>query len=389
MWPQAVTVKEKPKETPLYYAMIKAKGKNWSYELRWAIVSSAREKGIAPAAREFKTTRKTVRKWLDRYKGGGPNALLERSRRPLRSPLRIPKALENRIMLLRRKHPRWGALRLQDHYFLACSSATVARVFKRHGLVKPPVRKWRRQKDLRKLKAKLKPFEKVQVDVKHLDDIARYWRASSSGRLPRYEFTARDVKTGSVFIGLAWENTQEAAQEFIEKFLLHLKAYGVILKDVLIQTDHGAEFGMTNPYNWANPDTSAFVQTVKAQEALYLAIPIKRPTFNSDVETFHRLVEDEFYATEPINGLQELRHKAYTYNLYFNTLRKNRYRNNLTPKEILEAGQTKGIDTKGVYFWLPPLLGMHPKEREEKVRAQKEEREKKRRELQVRMDTIL
>lgn len=49
-------------------------------------------------------------------------------------------------------------------------------------------------------------------------------------------------------------------------------------------------------------------------------------TYNSDVEAQHRLIEEEFYKIEPINSDNEFLQKAYTYNLYFNYLRKNSYK---------------------------------------------------------------
>ena len=49
------------------------------------------------------------------------------------------------------------------------------------------------------------------------------------------------------------------------------------------------------------------------------------PTFNSDVETFHRLVEDEFYSIEDVENKTDLVRKAYTYlldnqHLYFQSI---------------------------------------------------------------------
>jgi hypothetical protein len=45
----------------------------------------------------------------------------------------------------------------------------------------------------------MKPFEKIQVDVKYLDDMPEFYPFLIRHRLPRYEYTARDVMTGFTF----------------------------------------------------------------------------------------------------------------------------------------------------------------------------------------------
>lgn len=63
-------------------------------------------------------------------------------------------------------------------------------------------------------------------------------------------------------------------------------------------------------------------------------IPPASPTFNSDVETFHRLVEDEFYDIEPAESTSELCNKMMTFLIDFNYIRKNAYKDNLSPIEL-------------------------------------------------------
>lgn len=57
-------------------------------------------------------SRKTAYKWIDRYVREGPSALLERSRRPQRSPNSTPPELVQAIVEARRRHPSWGAKKL-------------------------------------------------------------------------------------------------------------------------------------------------------------------------------------------------------------------------------------------------------------------------------------
>jgi len=64
-------------------------------------------------------------------------------------------------------------------------------------------------------------------------------------------------------------------------------------------------------------------------------IPPSAHTYQSDVETVHNLIEVEFYELERFNSPSELLSKAHTYILWFNAIRKNSYKENKTPWEII------------------------------------------------------
>ncbi len=76
-------------------------------------------------------------------------------------------------------------------------------------------------------------------------------------------------------------------------------------------------------------------------------IPPSSPTWNSDVEAFHGLIEDEFYEIEEYRGREEFMGKAWAYQLWFNYKRK-------VPLEIFEE-VPHGEISLGV-FNLPPLI---------------------------------
>ena len=84
----------------------------------------------AQAARRFKTTPKTVAKWLDRFRVEGIAGLADRSSRPHCSPSQTPWATGEAVEALRR------ARCTQDHIAreLGLSRATVSRILKRRGL---------------------------------------------------------------------------------------------------------------------------------------------------------------------------------------------------------------------------------------------------------------
>ncbi len=84
----------------------------------------------AQAARRFKTTAKTVAKWLGRFRAEGIAGLADRSSRPHSSPSQTPWATGEAVEVLRR------ARCTQDHIAqeLGLSRATVSRILKRRGL---------------------------------------------------------------------------------------------------------------------------------------------------------------------------------------------------------------------------------------------------------------
>jgi hypothetical protein len=68
----------------------------------------------------------------------------------------------------------------------------------------------------------------------------------------------------------------------------------------------------------------------------HMYVPPGYPNANADVESSHRLIEDEFYKVERVKRKREFLDKAYTYQTYFNLYRKNSYKGWKTPKDIIQ-----------------------------------------------------
>jgi hypothetical protein len=65
---------------------------------------------VADLARRYRISRKTPYKWTERYEAGGPADLVDRSRRPVRSPHATPERIVGALLDVRRHHPsRKGA----------------------------------------------------------------------------------------------------------------------------------------------------------------------------------------------------------------------------------------------------------------------------------------
>ncbi len=63
--------------------------------------------------RRFGISRRTGYKWLHRFRRAGRPGLRNRSRRPHRSPRRIPQRWLSALRRLRRRHPHWGARKIR------------------------------------------------------------------------------------------------------------------------------------------------------------------------------------------------------------------------------------------------------------------------------------
>lgn len=322
------------------------------YGWRVKMVESVKAIGIKPTAREFRTTVKTVRKWHRQYLVKGLDGLLNESKKP-KNPRTIPKEDEERIVDLRKKRKNqiscWG---IKTALKLPYSTSTIYRVLKQHPdkLISSRKRKHHKKQDLREIKAKLRPFEKIQVDVKYLDDISQYFKYYVKHKLPRYQFTARCEKTGAAFFSFAHEKTNINAATFITYLMEHLKRHNITVSEVTIQSDNGSEFCG----NWTPQSQSIFTHMVeKVYGAKHIRIPRGKPNVNADVETFHRIVENHFYDLEDYDNLVDLLNKAYTYQIVFNYMRPNSYKWGKTPVKIMNES---GLGYDPAVLSLPPII---------------------------------
>jgi len=126
-------------------------------EARQRLVQAALRglKSVAQLCREVGISRKTGFKWLHRFRHFGGPGLHNRSRRPRRSPARLPTRWLKAIVQVRRQHPSWGAKKIrarlrQKHprATLPCVR-TIQRWLQRLGWVGKRVRRARRGPQLR------------------------------------------------------------------------------------------------------------------------------------------------------------------------------------------------------------------------------------------------
>ncbi len=302
-----------------------------AFNHRWRLVESARQRGLKPTARLFATTVRTVRKWLRRYHQHGPSGLVEQSPAPRRQPRQTPPQVEQQVVELRQQLPTFGARRLIREFDLPLSHRALERIWRAHGLMKKRRRKYQRKQDLAALKATWRLFQQISADTKDLDDIPHFWPQAQALGLPLVQYTARDVRSGLLFLAFAQRRSAAASEVFAARIQRHLDRWGVSLRDLVWQTDNGGEFiGRQNPAGARAGFPAAL------GDSQHVRIPPAAHTYQSDVETVHRLVEDEFFDLETFTSRGEFLAKAHTYQLYFNLVRPNSHKENQSPWQIIE-----------------------------------------------------
>lgn len=317
-------------------------------QVRLAMVKRYKEtQSVSLVAKEFHTTRVTVRKWIKRFSGA--LASLKNDSKAPKAPFRqMDERTEKLLVQFRQAHPALGYDYIH-HYFIEnhCkeipSKSTVYAIWRKHGLLRKRYKKHEKKKDLRVIKSRYKPFEKIQIDVKELRDIPNILNQSlalglrkrkelpNPYGLPMYQYTARDIKTGALFVSLAHEHNRHSSAIFADRVLTHLKRYGMTPR--IIQTDNGSEFVNTRDAL----DETLFVQTVERNgKTEHKRIPPGAKTWQSDVETSLWIIEREFYDAVTVQSAPNFITKLRAYQWGFNVMRKNSYKGNKTPYEILK-----------------------------------------------------
>ena len=303
------------------------------FDLRLRLVQHALQHGVKPTATLFATSPKTVRKWLCRYRQEHLAGLNELPRIPLRCPHKTSAVQERRIVDLRRQFPFMGAKRLKLMHGLAVSHQAIGRILREHGLIAKRRKKHQRKKDLREVKKRWKLFGQITVDTKQLKDIPHYWPQMKALKLPRYQFTAREVRSGLMFLGYAQEDTAANACLFARILCQHLKACGVDPKGVRFQTDNGHEFIGCKRQDGSR---DGFGPTVQGFNAIHKRIPVKAWSYNSDVETVHRTIEEEFFDLENFSDPKDFLQRVASYQAWYNLLRPNMNKDNQSPWQIIQ-----------------------------------------------------
>ena len=314
------------------------------YKLRQWVVAHARQHGIKAAARAYGCSRNTVRKWVRRHQSRHLSTLRGHSRAPKSCPHKTSPEAEAEVIRLRQQ-TGYGAERLKRMYDLPCGQKAIQRIIRQRGLARSRKKKHVTKLHLREVKKEWSLFQQICVDTKYLDDLPLYWTEMMRLKLPRFQYTARDVTSGLVFVAYADDLSKTYATIFSAIVSEHLRLCGVDLGTVEWQSDNGSEFKNC-------PEAPGLPDLVRSLGSRHHYIPPGACTWQSDVETVHRLQEDEFFDRETFRDRSDFWRKITLYWHHFNLTRQNRGKEWQTPAQI---AQSKLPHIHASLFSMPPL----------------------------------
>jgi transposase InsO family protein len=211
---------------------------------REAMVRSVIEEGLskASAAREFRTTPKTVAKWVERFRIEGVAGLRDRSSRPNSSPSQTTPAVCAAVEALRRQRHTGEQIAAE----VGVSPATVSRILKRLGLnrlsaLEPaePVRRYERAA----------PGEIVHIDIKKLGKFSRIGHRVTGDRTGQsntrgvgweYVHLAIDDHSRLAYSEILPDEKRGSCLRFLFNALRYFRSLGVKVERVM--TDNGSSF---------------------------------------------------------------------------------------------------------------------------------------------------
>lgn len=315
---------------------------------RYNMVVYAREHDISAAAREFGTERKTVQLWNRRYDPSkGVESLMDQSRVGQNHPMKVPEEIRQEIVAFRKQTKNLlGARRIIELLGLEYSHKTVNKILKQEGLIKKKRTKWKKRRDMSEVRARFKPLEKIQIDVKYLNDIPECYKAYCKGDIPKFMIAGRDYKIGWLFAGFTNHLDALSTSIYAQYLIQGLEKAGVDISELVFQTDNGTEFVDRLTY------TPTLFQKTLENKVKHRNTPPASPTHNSDIEAFNGIIEYEFLKLEDFDSYPDFMTKFFHYNIYFNLMRKNRNRNNMTPADIMSSDNSK---LNSLDLMLPPI----------------------------------
>jgi len=316
---------------------------------RYQMVTYALKHGVKPTARTYDTTPKTVRKWIKRFNQGNYHALNDLSRRPKHSPNALPFEMSTYIVSLRRRYKRLGAEQVKVLENLPVSPKTIRKTWRNNSVSSRKRRKKHVTKqNLREVKKQFALFEQSCEDTKDLFDIPEYWPQMMRKRLPKVQYTFREVSCGIQFLGFANERSLTHATLFAEYINEHLKKFNLLTEGNIRQTDNGSEY----IGSWCAKEPSAYTLAIEKAKLIHNTIPPGAHRWQADVETVHNLIEFEFYEIETFRNRKDFMLKVLTYQTFFNFQRPNSYKENKTPWQLAKE---KLPDLPQKALLLPPV----------------------------------
>jgi len=261
-----------------------------------------------------------------------------------------PEDTKNLLVELKATYKRIGAEQIKVLENVPLSPKTMRKVWREKGVSSRKRRKkYITKNNLRERKKEFDLFQHTCEDTKHLKDIPEYWPYMMKLDLPRVQYTFREVSSGIMYLGYADELSLSYATLFSDYIQNTLKALGIDLSNTVRQTDNGSEY--IGSWNAKKPSSFTLsVESIPGQS--HATIPPAHHRWQADVETVHDIIEREFFEIESFRDNQDFLDKIFSYQLFFNLIRPNTYKENKSPWQL---AQEKMPDINKEVLMIPPV----------------------------------
>jgi transposase len=325
---------------------------------RRAVVEYWRNKGhnVSATARMFGINRCVVYDILHKWAEGD---LRDRPKTPRRQPNKTPPEIEDQVLAAKNK-TRLGPERLsrylQKYEGLAVPAGTIRHILRRNRDRVTYAPRHRRRKEKRPFVDwySAKPFEIVQVDLKHIRDHKALSKRQiihlDQYQVPNYQWSALDVNSRFKLIGYSREKSWTNGLCWYLWVISWLRSHGV-KTEIIFTVDHGEEFG---GQSWLK--VTELRKLIKGFGCRLIQNHKGHCEENAHVERSHRTDDDEFYIPRAlhINGEQDLLDEGLGYIYYYNNVREHSSLDYKTPFAHLKR-QLPDID-ENIRFVIPIML---------------------------------
>lgn len=299
-------------------------------KLEWIIFyHTVGKKNVLKTAQHFGINPKTLHKWKRRFNEKYLKCLEEVSRAPHKTRTRDISFLQrDRIKKLRRKHMKWGKMKLQRRYLLVygekISSWKFQVVIQEEKLYPDKVKHAKEQK--RRKQAQNNPKKRIteltkENKVNHLWHVDTVVFTLTEGGY-RYLLTAIDEVSKLAYARLYATHSSAKAASFLKR--LH---YLTEEEMINLHHDNGSEFAKD------------FITACKLLSLPQWYSRVRTPTDNPVLERFNRTIQEEFVEMIDIGveDIQEFNTRLLDWLIEYNNVRPHQSLDYLTPLEYIDT----------------------------------------------------
>lgn len=294
---------------------------------------------VAKVRREFGISRRTLFRWLNRYRRAGLSGLIPASRRPRSSPRQTPAWLERAILAMRLR-TGWGVERIAqelERLGLPVGHNAVYGVLQRRGMKVPLVRRSR--------KAGFRYQRETPNDLWHMD-VKGPLHLPGVGAV--YGFAILD--DCSRFCVAATFETNRRMDRAISLLNQAVSTWGAPRQ---LMSDNGSEFVAIG-----KGGSSRFLRRLEELGIEHLPIKLRTPETNGKIERFWLTLDEEFLMRVAISTLAGGREALADYLLEYNFQRRHSALRYHAPAQIYCPGRAQVPLPSELRALMPFLLSL-------------------------------